>query len=79
MIGSWHREYCYPSEAVFIPKPGNNAEDDGVLACIVMDSSKSTSFLLFLDAITMTELATADIGYVVPLSFSHGSYRLGKE
>ncbi|KAI8878597.1 hypothetical protein K501DRAFT_277366 [Backusella circina FSU 941] len=80
VVGSWHKEYCYPSEAVFIPKPGSsNAEDDGVLVSVVMDSSKATSFLLILDAATLTELATADIGYVVPLSFAHGSYRLRED
>lgn len=80
-MASWHQDNCYPSEATFIPRPSIGpgdevAEDDGVLMSIVMDASKSTSFLLVLDALTFKELATADTGHVIPLSFAHGSYRL---
>jgi carotenoid cleavage dioxygenase-like enzyme len=52
------------------------AEDEGVLISVVLDSSRKTSFLLILDATTLSILATADIGQVLPLSFSRGSYRL---
>ncbi|KAI8972509.1 carotenoid oxygenase [Pilobolus umbonatus] len=81
VLASWHQHNCYPSEPTFIPRPSIGAgdevaEDEGVLMSIVMDASKSTSFILVLDAITFKVLATADTGCLIPLSFSHGSYRL---
>ncbi|CAO3582689.1 unnamed protein product [Absidia cylindrospora] len=90
IVASWHQEHCYPSETVFIPRPSTDdsigshdksyvqqqQEDDGVLVSIVMDSARATSFLLILDAITLQELVTADLGTLVPISFAHGSYRL---
>ncbi|KAI8335812.1 retinal pigment epithelial membrane protein-domain-containing protein [Chlamydoabsidia padenii] len=92
IVASWHQEHCYPSEAVFIPRPrttpsdnkhqGDNyleqqlQEDDGVLVSVVMDSARATSFLLILDAITLHVLATSDLGTLVPISFAHGTYRL---
>ncbi|KAJ8658906.1 hypothetical protein O0I10_005288 [Lichtheimia ornata] len=81
IAGAWHEKGCYPSEAVFIPRPSTGpgdevAEDDGVLLSIVMDSARSTSFLLVLDAASLDVLAKAYLGTLVPLSFSRGSYRL---
>ncbi|CAO3614397.1 unnamed protein product [Cunninghamella echinulata] len=80
IVASWHQDNCYPSEAVFIPRPSNGdhvqQEDDGVLVSVVMDSARATSFLLILDAITLHVLATADLNTLVPLSFAHGTYRL---
>ncbi|KAI9475500.1 MAG: carotenoid oxygenase [Benjaminiella poitrasii] len=76
IVGSWHQDFCYPSEAVFIPKPQSEKEDEGVLISVVLNSAKATSFLLVLDANTMQVLVTADLERIVPISFAHGSYRL---
>ncbi|KAL0078664.1 carotenoid oxygenase [Phycomyces blakesleeanus] len=79
VVASWHEEFCFPSEAIFIPSPkgGENAvEDDGVLVSIVMNAALATSFVLVLDAVTLEELARADLEFLVPLSFAHGSYKL---
>ncbi|KAI9316084.1 retinal pigment epithelial membrane protein-domain-containing protein [Dichotomocladium elegans] len=87
ITGSWHEENCYPSEAVFIGRrsatPSSSMggcdevqEDDGVLVSVVLDSARATSFLLVLDARTLKEIARADLGVLIPLSFARGSYRL---
>ncbi|KAI9496647.1 retinal pigment epithelial membrane protein-domain-containing protein, partial [Zychaea mexicana] len=81
VTGAWYEKDCYPSEAVFVPRPSNGpedevAEDDGVLLSIVMNSARATSFLLVLDAASLAVLAKAYLGTLVPLSFSRGSYRL---
>lgn len=52
------------------------AEDDGVLLSVVLDAARGKSFLLVLDAATLTVLAKAYLDTIVPLSFGHGSYRL---
>lgn len=80
-MASWHKDFCYPSEALFVPRPSIGpedevGEDEGVLLSVVLNSQKATSFLLVLDAGTLEELATADLERLVPLSFAHGSCRL---
>ncbi|CAG8679156.1 10662_t:CDS:1, partial [Scutellospora calospora] len=75
-VAMWGSENHYPSEAVFVPRPGKiNDEDDGVLLSIVFDSENNKSLLLILDARTMNELARADLPQVVPLSFGHGAFK----
>ncbi|KAI7899030.1 retinal pigment epithelial membrane protein-domain-containing protein, partial [Cokeromyces recurvatus] len=81
IVGSWHEDFCYPSEAIFIPRPSKGAEDEvkedeGVLVSVVMNSAKATSFLLVLDTTTMDVLATVNLERLIPISFAHGSYRL---
>ncbi|KAI8085398.1 retinal pigment epithelial membrane protein-domain-containing protein [Thamnidium elegans] len=81
IIASWHQDFCYPSEALFVPRPSIGpedevGEDEGVLVSIVMNSQKATSFILILDAGSLKVLATADLERLVPLSFAHGSCRL---
>lgn len=84
IVASWHQDFCYPSEAVFVPRPSIGpedevGEDEGVLISVVMNSAKATSFLLILDAGSLQVLATADLERLVPLSFAHGSCRLRED
>lgn len=71
----WQQAHCFPSEPLFIPTPTANSEDDGVLVSVVLDSERNRSFLLILDARTLQEVAKADLPAVVPLSFSHGTFK----
>lgn len=73
----WSEAGCYPSEAVFVARPGGTAEDDGVLLSVVVDVPRRRTFLLVLDAEGFTELARAEVDAVVPLTF-HGTF-LGEE
>ncbi len=57
---------------MFIPSPTATSEDDGVLMAAVMSAS-GHSFLLVLDAATMTELARAALPYAIPYRF-HGAF-----
>src|SRR5205814_2032642 len=34
----WHRENYYPGEPIFVPRPGAEDEDDGVLLSVVLDA-----------------------------------------
>lgn len=56
-------------EPVFVPS-GGQAEDDGVLLVVTMDGEleRKTSYLLILDARTLTELARAYLpeGFIIP-------------
>ncbi|GAA5813399.1 hypothetical protein MFLAVUS_006877 [Mucor flavus] len=82
VMASWHEENCYPSEAQFVPKPikaGEDkmtGEDAGVLISIVLDSARSTSFVLVLDAQNLQVMARVELNKLIPLSFARGTYKL---
>ena len=69
----WRQPQCFPSEAIFVHREGAEDEDDGVVLSQVYDSSRKDSFLLLLDAKTMTEIARCYLGMVCPASF-HGKW-----
>ena len=70
----WRRENHYPSEPVFVPAPGAQAEDDGVLLSAVLDGDSGGSYLLVLNATNMETLATAEVeGSHMPFGF-HGDF-----
>jgi len=75
----WYKKGHYPSEPVFVPNPKGVAEDDGVLLVQVLDGQSDRGYLLFLDAATMTEIATAslDAGEHLPYS-QHGRWFEGE-
>ncbi|KAE9578963.1 Beta,beta-carotene 15,15'-dioxygenase [Colletotrichum fructicola] len=64
-----------PGEPIFVPRSSSNgeasAEDDGVILSVVLDGTTQTSYLLCLDATTMTELGRAECDFAVGLGF-HG-------
>ncbi|GJC85314.1 retinal Mueller cells isomerohydrolase [Colletotrichum liriopes] len=64
-----------PGEPIFVPRPSPDgkpvAEDDGVILSVVLDGTAERSYLLCLDARTMTELGRAECDFAVGLGF-HG-------
>lgn len=60
-----------PSEPIFVPRPGGEAEDDGVVLSVVLDESRGRSMLIVLDARDMKECARAEMETVFPIGF-HG-------
>ena len=69
----WTEPGCFPGEPVFVAAPGAAAEDDGVLLSVVHDAAAGHSFLLVLDAQTMTERARAAAPHTIPQGF-HGIF-----
>lgn len=56
----WSLKEHFPSEPVFIPKPGSQLEDEGVvLSAIISETCETDGFLLFLDGQTFAEIARA--------------------
>lgn len=70
---TWSETGTYPGEPVFVAAPDAAAEDDGVLLSVVLDAASSTSFLVVLDAGSLTELARAHVPHAVPFGF-HGQF-----
>ena len=63
-----------PGEPIFVARPGRDLdEDDGVLLSVVLDGANKISYLLCLDAKTMTELGRAECEFAVSFGF-HGSH-----
>ena len=69
----WTESGAYPGEPVFAAAPGAEAENEGVLLSVVLDSATGTSFLLVLDAATLAERARAAVPHHIPFGF-HGQY-----
>jgi beta,beta-carotene 9',10'-dioxygenase len=70
---AWFQPGCYPGEPVFVGRPGRQAEDDGALLSVVLDSNQGTSFLLVLDAQSMQEIARAAVPQPILFGY-HGEY-----
>ena len=45
---SWYRASHYPSEPIFVPRPGAMSEDDGVVLSVMLDGKRGKSYLLVL-------------------------------
>jgi beta,beta-carotene 9',10'-dioxygenase len=73
---SWQEDGCYPGEPVFVEAPEGEREDEGVVLSVVLDTRRSASFLLVLDAQTFEELARAEAPHHIPFGF-HGQYFTG--
>lgn len=69
----WYQEDCYPGEPIFVRAPGAVAEDGGVILSVVLDAVRGNSFLLILDAPSMTELGRAEVPQPI-LHGYHGQY-----
>lgn len=60
-----------PGEAIFVADPASEVEDGGVLLSVVLDGPGGKSYLLVLDAKTMTEIGRAHVDGVIGFGF-HG-------
>lgn len=69
----WYEEHCYPGEPFFQPSPGSRSDEEGVLISVVLDTRAQNSFLLFLDAQSLTEIARATLPEPIVYGF-HGEY-----
>ncbi|XP_029956272.1 beta,beta-carotene 9',10'-oxygenase-like [Salarias fasciatus] len=70
----WYQKGFYPSEPVFVPSPGAEEEDDGVILSVVLTPSQDkATFLLVLDARTFEELGRASVPVNMAYGF-HGTF-----
>jgi beta,beta-carotene 9',10'-dioxygenase len=69
----WDEPECYPGEPVFIPRPGAQVEDDGVVISLVLNGECNNSFMLVLDGRSFREIARAKLPHVTPFGF-HGAF-----
>ena len=68
----WQEPGCFPGEPVFVAEPDADAEDAGVLLSVVLGPD-GTSFLLALDAATLSERARVHAPHHIPFGF-HGMF-----
>jgi carotenoid cleavage dioxygenase-like enzyme len=69
----WDEPSAWAGEPVFVPRPGGEREDDGVILSVVLDAAAGRSFLLILDARSFTEVARAEAPHHIPFGF-HGQF-----
>lgn len=70
----WEEEHYWPAEPLFVPTPGAEDEDDGIiLSAIISSDPQKPPFLLILDAKSFTELARAYVDVDMHLDL-HGLF-----
>lgn len=62
----WSSDNCYPGAPTFVPGGPSATEGEGKVLSIVLDAAAKRSFVLVLDAATLTELARAWLPIVLP-------------
>ncbi|MFB6149056.1 MAG: carotenoid oxygenase family protein [Halobacteriales archaeon] len=72
-VHRWSKPDLHPGEAIFVPNPAPDAEDDGVLLSLALDGHTGRSVFCCLDAATLTERARAYLPHRVPYAF-HGQF-----
>jgi torulene dioxygenase len=60
-----------PGEPIFVVRPGATDEDDGIILSLVLDGSAEKSYLMCLDARTMTEVGRAQADFPIAIGL-HG-------
>ncbi|KAH6969157.1 torulene oxygenase [Fusarium avenaceum] len=60
-----------PGEPVFVPRPGAEDEDDGIIFSLVVDGVAETAYILCLDGKTMEEMGRAEAEFTIGQGF-HG-------
>jgi len=73
VVFGWQEQGCSPAEPVFVVAPNAQAEDDGVILSVILDTRSKSSFLLVLDAHTMKEIGRALLPHHVPFQV-HGDF-----
>lgn len=70
---AWHDAGLYPGEPVFVADPGGMQEDSGLLLTVVLDPDAGCSWLIMLDAATLTECARVRAPHPITFGF-HGGF-----
>lgn len=70
---TWHVEKCFPGEPLFVGKPGRTREDEGVILSVVLDEAQGNSFLLILEAHSLSELARVQVPHPILMGY-HGAF-----
>jgi carotenoid cleavage dioxygenase-like enzyme len=70
---TWSEASHYPGEVSFVPRPGADDEDDGLLVTVVFDGELKRSYLLLIDGKTFEEVNRSYLPFNVPFSF-HGNW-----
>jgi carotenoid cleavage dioxygenase-like enzyme len=66
---TWQRQAAVQLEPLYVPRPGAQAEDDGVLLVPTLADDDATSEIGVLDAATMECLARLHAPQVIPFGF----------
>ncbi len=73
----WHEPGVITGEPAFVPKPGSQQEDEGVVLAVNIDA-QGDSFLLCLDAVGFEEVARVLLQRQLPAGF-HGGFIIASE
>ena len=72
-VASWEDPLCRATEPQFVPRPGSEEEEDGVVvfACLGTSNLDPSTFFIVLDPVNLKELGRFSIPSTTPVGF-HG-------
>ncbi|CAG2235352.1 beta,beta-carotene 15,15'-dioxygenase-like [Mytilus galloprovincialis] len=70
---AWSLDGHFPMEMWFVPRPNSTEEDDGVLLTPVLNGAKKESYLMILNATTMTVMNRGYLNTSLPFTI-HGRF-----
>jgi beta,beta-carotene 9',10'-dioxygenase len=70
---TWDDDGLYPGEPVFVADPDGHQEDSGLLLSVALDPDAHCSWLIILNATTLTECARLRTPYPITFGF-HGGF-----
>ena len=75
----WQDDICYTSEPIFVPRPGSNDEDDGVIitTCLSPEKNKPWSSLVVLNT-DLNEVGRLTFNNVLSPASFHGAWIQGQ-
>jgi beta,beta-carotene 9',10'-dioxygenase len=77
---TWHDDGLYPGEPVFVANPDGHQEDSGLLLSVALDPDARCSWLIMLDAATLTECVRVRTPHPITFGFHGGFFpRAGTE
>ena len=72
-LKTWKDPGSLVLEPIFVPSPGANSEDDGIILTVIQNLDTKRAYLIALDAKSLTEIARAEMPWHIPSSF-HGQF-----
>lgn len=75
-LSTWRRDAATHLEPLFVPRPGAQADDDGVLLVPTLAAGDASSVIAVLDAHTLQPLAELQAPQIVPFGF-HAAFAAG--
>ena len=75
---TWNEKNHYPSEPIFIARPGSTTEDDGTILSLILDGKTEKNYIALMDPKTLNIVNKAYLPINVPFTIHGQFYQNGR-